>query len=168
MLALPNCGAGAYQRSGTAGAKPKWAGGGGLLNVSGALSCIRRVREHAQKSNLAVPPALLVTDAPGLQSHLLARSESGEGDVRATDGVGVDPTNDERRDAAAGEARNLRKVASDFYLQGFCACSLTLMPSTFYGSASLRGAATRPPPADGVVSRALCARLAPSCPWDKA
>ena len=68
----------------------------------------------------------------------------------------------------AGEARNLRKVASDFYLQGFCACSLTLMPSTFYGSASLRGAATRPPPAAGVVSRALCARLAPSCPWDKA
>ena len=88
--------------------------------------------------------------------------------MRATDGVGVDPTNDERRDAAAGESRNLRKVASDFYLQGFCACSLTLMPSTFYGSASLRGAATRPPPADGVVSRALCARLAPSCPWDKA
>ena len=96
------------------------------------------------------------------------RSETGKGGLRATDGVGVDPTNDERRDAAAGEARNLRKVASDFYLQGFCACSLTLMPSTFYGSASLRGAATRPKAADGVVSRALCARLAPSCPWDKA
>ena len=83
---------------------------GALLQPRPPRNAACSMRWPTRSSPRAARPALQL--GPG-------RSETGKGGLRAVDGVSVDPTNDERRDAAAGEARNLRKVASDFCHPGF-------------------------------------------------
>ena len=56
------------------------------------------------------------------------------------------------------------QVVLDFFLQGFCECSLVLLPSAYYNAAAVRGSRGR--------LRAMahphsldCRRHAPECPW---
>lgn len=99
--------------------------------------------------------ALLLTDAPGLQAYL---RHTGRPWMHATNGTGVDPTNTIK--SQNNTASNVAKVVVDYFLQGFCGCSLTLMGSEFYHSAETF---TTFAPSLG----AACA-VSDSCPWESA
>ena len=73
----------------------------------------------------------VVTDAPALQKWL----EKEFSDItRFSPGVGIDPTNDLRKDHATDEASRA-KIAIDFKVQGWMDVSVTLSPSQYYTTA---------------------------------
>ena len=189
-LRLPNCGEDAYQRSGVLKRKLRWrratrsphqapdiAVEPRHLNITDALGCVHSAvaaaRERGDSSAVTSTGsqpstpirALLITDAPGLQRHLLHRAAAMDigppGLLVATPGIGIDPTSEVRQQNRSID--NLRKVVMDFRLQGSCLCSLVLLPSAFYEAASIRtrhGAFEFPGPRP--IS---CEALSKSCPW---
>ena len=149
------------------------------LNLSGALGCMRRVILQARSSSPAprafavnnssqsgisgsayspVPTRLhLFTDSPMLTSQLQA---FGWPRAHSTPGIGVDPTNPYNSDGQNNSGVNHRKVALDFFLQGFCSCSITMMPSMYYDSGTLLAQVFAPSKA---VKRA-CKHVKTVCP----
>ena len=94
----------------------------------------------AAVAQLGNEPILVVTDAPALQRYLIASYNH----TVATQGTGIDPNSGAtyRLKFKAGmqtvNPANLAKVGIDFWLMGFCECTLTLMPSQYYDAALSR------------------------------
>ena len=170
---LPRCPGSSFHRHGIT--KLSWStppGGTRQVLIRDALDCMdgavigQRLRSSRRRRR---PHALLLTDGPYLQSHLLERRPASHEDAAAagrvqliaTPGVGIDPTNNFRPQQNF-TGTNLRKVAADFWLQGFCQCSLVLIPSAFYNAAVMRGGRGAFVPREGGAPM-KCGKLMPPC-----
>ena len=120
----------------------------GHVNVSDVIGCMRRrlgngnggatrrvTRDAAAGRRTPMTPVVhLSTDAPAIQNFL---AQEAADIVMAFEGAGVD-LNNGYRGTQDSSAVSRRKVALDFYAQGWCDESVALSPSEFFYTGALR------------------------------